>query len=300
MLEVLRRYPDVVHVETESVRVLPEALGELTRREVDLLVVNGGDGTLQYVLTELLDATDLPALRFVAPLRGGRTNMTACDLGADPRPATRSGRAARRRSRSGRLDERLVARPVLRIASTRRSGVQYGMFFGAGMISARRRAGAPHLPARPAGRVRRRPGHRGAADARSSPVRATASSRPTRRRSTWTAASCADAEFYLLIASTLSHLFLRMNPFWGERTGRRAPDRGREPRAAQLRWRAPGILRGRPRALVTPENGYESANAQRAQIGMGCGFTIDGEIFAPEPDEVVELCADRRLAFVRA
>jgi len=33
---------------------------------------------------------------------------------------------------------------------------------------------------------------------------------------------------------------------------------------------------------------------------MGCGFTIDGEIFAPEPDEQVELFADRRLAFVRA
>ena len=55
VLEVLRSYPDVVHVETESVRALPEALGELTRREVDLLVVNGGDGTDSAQVDAVLD-----------------------------------------------------------------------------------------------------------------------------------------------------------------------------------------------------------------------------------------------------
>jgi hypothetical protein len=297
VLEVLRRYPDVVHVETESVRVLPEALGELTRREVDLLVVNGGDGTLQYVLTELLDSPDLPSLRFVAPLRGGRTNMTAGDLGADPRPG-RGLVGLLDAIAQGRLDERLLARPVLRVESTRRSGVQYGMFFGAGMIS--RAVALVHRTFPPgqqgvfgAGLVT------GALIAKLFTRPSDGILTPDKAAITLDGRLLGDAEFYLLIASTLSHLFLRMNPYWGTGPGgvrfTAVSSRARRTFAA-----APGILRGRPRAWVTPENGYESANAQRARIAMGCGFTIDGELFAPEPDEVVNLCADRRLTFVRA
>lgn len=297
VLEVLRGYPDVVHVETESVRALPEALGELTRREVDLLVVNGGDGTLQYVLTELLDGPELPSLRFVAPLRGGRTNMTASDLGAHPHPG-RGLAGLLDAIAQGELDARLVPRPVLRVESTRRSEVQYGMFFGAGMIQ--RAVSLVHRIFPPgqqgvfgAGlvtgalllKVLTRP-----SDGILSPDKAAIAIDGT---------PIGDGEFYLLIASTLSRLFLRMNPFWGQGPGgvrlTAIATRATRPVVA-----APGIFRGRPRDFVTSENGYHGANAQRVQIGMGCGFTIDGEIFAPEPDEVVRLGADRRITFVRA
>jgi diacylglycerol kinase (ATP) len=297
VLEVLRRYPDVVHVETESVRMLPEALGELTRREVDLLVVNGGDGTFQYVLTELLGSADLPSIRFVAPLRGGRTNMTATDLGAAPRPERGLVGLLETVAR-GHLEERLVARPVLRVASTRRSGVQFGMFFGAGMIQ--RAVSLVHrsFP----------PGQQGVFGAGivTGALITKAFTRPSDGILTPDKAAVAadgktlrHSEFYLLIASTLTHLFLRMNPFWGDGPGE-VRLTGVASRARRTVTAAPGILRGRPRAFVTPENGYESANAHRVQIGMGCGFTIDGEIFPPEPDEVIDLSADRRIAFVRA
>ena len=61
---------------------LPEALGEFARNRIDLLVVNGGDGTLQHALTEILGGDDFEQIPMIAPLRGGRTNMTALDLGA--------------------------------------------------------------------------------------------------------------------------------------------------------------------------------------------------------------------------
>jgi hypothetical protein len=297
VLEVLRRYPDVVHVETESVRVLPEALGDLTRREVDLLVVNGGDGTLQYVLSELLDSADLPALRFVAPLRGGRTNMTSSDLGADPHPGR--GLAGLLQSiAEGSLDRRLVPRPVLRVESSRRSSVQHGMFFGAGMIqravSLVHRAfppgqqgvfGAGLVTAALIAKVFTRP-----SDGILMPDKAaiTVDDRPL-----------SDSEFYLLIASSLEHLFLRMNPFWGTGPGgvRTTAIASRATRSLRA---AAGILRGKPKPFVNPENGFESVNAHCVQIRMGCGFTIDGEIFPAEPDEVVRLTADRRITFVRA
>ena len=83
MLDFLRSHPDVLHVETDDVGVMPEALADLARQEVDLLVVNGGDGTLQYMLTEILGGGAFgDRVPMIAPLRAGRTNMTALDLGA--------------------------------------------------------------------------------------------------------------------------------------------------------------------------------------------------------------------------
>jgi len=81
ILRLLENYPEVVHIETTSVRSVPEALASLARQNVELLVVNGGDGTLQYTLTQMLTTDDFPSIPMVAPLRGGRTNMTAMDLG---------------------------------------------------------------------------------------------------------------------------------------------------------------------------------------------------------------------------
>ncbi len=60
------------------------------------------------------------------------------------------------------------------------------------------------------------------------------------------------------------------------------------------------ILRGRPLPFLTPANGYMSKNVDRAEMRFDCGFTVDGEIFAPQSDEVLTLTADRRVTFVRA
>ena len=54
VLALLREHPEVVHEETESAAKLPAAVARLARRDLDVLVVNGGDGTLQHALTELL------------------------------------------------------------------------------------------------------------------------------------------------------------------------------------------------------------------------------------------------------
>ena len=87
MLGFLRSHPDVLHVETEHAGLMPEALADLAAKEVDLLVVNGGDGTLQYVLTEILGGGVFgDRVPLIAPLRAGRTNMSAMDLGAASDP----------------------------------------------------------------------------------------------------------------------------------------------------------------------------------------------------------------------
>ncbi len=51
---------------------------------------------------------------------------------------------------------------------------------------------------------------------------------------------------------------------------------------------------------MTPENGYTSRNAGHAALRMGCGFTVDGEIFDQQSDDVVRLSAGRPVSFIRA
>ena len=53
MLSFLRDCPEIPHVETETGDHVQEALVTLAQQDVDILAVNGGDGTLQRVLLNL-------------------------------------------------------------------------------------------------------------------------------------------------------------------------------------------------------------------------------------------------------
>ena len=71
ILALLRFYPHVAHVETEAVGALPEALADLARQDVELLVINGGDGTLQHALDEILGGDsfeEIPKIAVTSPI----------------------------------------------------------------------------------------------------------------------------------------------------------------------------------------------------------------------------------------
>ena len=304
MLALLEQKPGVVHVETDTARVLPEVLAELLRHELDILVVNGGDGTLQYTITELLGNPDIPRIPWVAPLRGGRTNMTALDLEAHRDPLT-GLRDMIDAADAGRIRDLCVDRPVLRVASSRRGPAEYGMFFGVGMIhraiSLVHRTfppgrsqgvfGATLVTGALAGKLLFRPTDGILAPDKLQVSVDGAPGAPT---------DAFGGEFYVGIASTLTRLFAGLRPFWGEGPG--------EVRFTSISSQVQhfaraigGIMRGRPRReLVTRENGYTSHNAPRVELRLDSGFTVDGEIFEPVPDEVVTLTADRRITFLRA
>jgi hypothetical protein len=224
--------------------------------------------------------------------------MTSTDLGAD-RDAARGLAGLLEAARCGSLERLAVARPVLRVRSPRRGADQYGMFFGAGLIY--RAIGVVH---------RAFPPGRGqgvfAAGLLTAALVAKVLFRPA--SGILTPDKCqvrvdgrdlADAELYLLISSTLERLFLRLNPFWGGGAG----DVRLTAIASRAQWMAlaaPGVLSGRPPRWLAPGLGYASARLSRAELRIGCGFTIDGELFAPEPEEEIEICADHRITFLRA
>ena len=250
VLRLLRDYPQVHHVETQQAGAVPDALADLGRRDVDLLVVNGGDGTLQHALTEILQNQPFRRIPMIAPLRGGRTNMTALDLGATRNPVKGLKRVLDSAA-AGTIAERVTDRPVLRVASATRRDVQYGMFFGAGMI---RRAIALTHRLFPGGRSQ---GVFGAGLVTGTLVAKTAFQpsegvlSPDKAQILLDGELVRQGEFNLVISTSLRRLFLRINPFWG-----------REPRpvrftctsASAKRWGAAalGILRGRPRPFLAP------------------------------------------------
>jgi len=294
--------PHVCHVETDGADAVPDALAELARREVEVLVVHGGDGTLQHALTEILSSPVFPKPPLIAPLRGGRTNMTALDLGAHRDPV-KGLDAILRAVREGRLGERVVHRPVLRVDYDAGTATRYGMFFGVGMIHR-----AIELTHRlfPPGRSQ---GSLGSMAVTLSLVAKAAMSRPTDGVLAPDKAQIRldgdhmvpRGEFYLLIATSLRRLFCRINPFWGTeaRPVRFTALATDCVKSRHIPISAARVLAGRPPVSLEPEGAFTSRNVDSAEMRLSAGFTIDGEVFPPEPDQVVTLSADERVGFVR-
>ena len=83
------RHEDIFHYEVEHVDQIGAALRSIARVKPKVLVVNGGDGTVQAALTELFHGGQFgESPPPVAVLPNGKTNLIAHDLGADGDPIT--------------------------------------------------------------------------------------------------------------------------------------------------------------------------------------------------------------------
>lgn len=298
ILDLLRCFPEVHHVETDCAGALPEAIDELASREIDLLVVNGGDGTVQHALTEILVEQPFERIPLVAPLPGGRTNVTALDLGAHRSPVKGLARLLRAAG-DGTLERHLVRRPVLRVDFDAGRRTEYGMFFGAGMIHRAIRLVHDMFPR---GRSQ---GAFGAGIVTLGLVTKAAFRRkdsvlePDKIQVLLDGEPLRDDEFHLAMSTTLERLFWRIQPFWGAGPGG-VRFTSISSNARGFGRAAPGILAGRPPAHATSANGYTSRNVERAELRLGCGFTIDGEIYPQQRDDAVKVTPDWRIRFVRA
>jgi diacylglycerol kinase family enzyme len=296
VLRFLDRHPEVLHVETPDDVSVPPALRELARAGVEILVLNGGDGTIQHALTHLLGNPANAWRPWIAPIRGGRTNMTAMDLGArrDPVRGLAELIAA---DRAGRLAERVRVRPVLRVEIA--EGVHYGMFLGLGVLH--RAVDLVHHVF-PEGKARGVFGAgivTGVLLARSAAGGMRGLLAPDKMRVALDGEELEPRELLLAMTTTLERLFLRMRPFWGREP---APLRVTLVDGGALRFgaAAPGILRGRPPAHARPENGYRSRNVHELAVQLDAGIILDGELYDPIPDRMVRVGAVEGVRFLRA
>ncbi len=300
LLTLLRDHPEVAHVETSCADAVPEAIAALAEAEVEVLAVHGGDGTLQRTLTELLVERPfgerLPAL---VPLRGGRTNMTALDIGAGRDPVQGLAQIFRAAAR-GELARRVVRRRVVCVEHAPQRERIYGMFFGAGVI---------HRGIELAHRVFLRGHSQGVLGgtlvtagllARAALWRdAGGILAPDKIHVLLDGEPLEPPELTLAMATTLDRLFARMRPFWGQGPGglRFTALAAGVPRLAR---NSLGIVRGRPGPLAREADGYTSRNLRSLRMRMDCGFTVDGELVAPQPDRLLAVSATEPLTFIRA
>lgn len=120
--------PDIFHYEVEHVSQIGDALRSIARVRPKILVINGGDGTVQAALTELYHGDhfgDNPPP--VAVLPNGKTNLIALDLGAQGDPLEALKRVVEL-SKSD-LSSHIVARELIAL-SDGRSRPTLGMFLG--------------------------------------------------------------------------------------------------------------------------------------------------------------------------
>ena len=80
-------HPALFHYEVEKVSQIGEAMATIARIKPSILVINGGDGTVQATLTEMTHGGHFPGgAPPVAVLPSGKTNLIALDLGASGDP----------------------------------------------------------------------------------------------------------------------------------------------------------------------------------------------------------------------
>jgi len=311
VLEHLRRHPQVVHVETDSSHGAPGAIRELAEAGVSVLVVNGGDGTLQRTLTEVLCASspfrksgDARELPLIAPLRTGRTSMSAYDIGS-PRDGRTAIDRLVSRVRTNKIHDHVVRRAALRMTLDPDGVDCYGTFFGVGVIyrgtllthrifPKGKAQGAFGSAVVTAGLIARaltgRP-----------PVDPVSGEHPLKLDPMTVSLDdelLETGEYQLLLATTLHRLFAGIRPFWGKGPG-----------GIRFTLLRPGCLRHPPeiarvlRGQVPKRSGepgapYESRNVESVDITLDCGISLDGEMFDPQAGRRAVLRADHRIRFL--
>ncbi len=273
----LAENPQILHHEAITPLEVEQALVEFAGRSVDLLIVNGGDGTVQAVLTVLYSRQVFDRPPILALLRAGTTSMLARDVGIDAGPLAALIRI-RDWARQGKVcPEMLDVRPILKLDRGGNQRPLCGMFFGAGAIP--QGIDLFHQRVNPRGvRGELMPGlilmrllwavFRG--NEKVLP--------PTEMQLNLHGAASQQYRCLFTLVSTLERLFLGLRPFWGNEE---APLHltTLETRPRQLLRSLPAVLRGRRTRRNTPQNGYISHNVRQVDCVFKGRFTLDGELF---------------------
>ena len=269
----------VLQREVQTPSDVDSTLADFARQEINVLVVNGGDGTVQAVLTSIFHQKPFEKVPLLAVLRSaGTTSMIAGDIGLK---GIRH-RALQRlfnwsRTQNGKAA--ILQRPVLRVQVPGKTKPVYTMFLGAAGIYQ-----ATHFYHRKIHTIGLRgevgPGVTLARFAMAIILRdrKILSPVPITTRVDHNPPEARD--FLLVFVTTLERLFLGLRPFWGtESKPLHYTAIGSNPyRFVRL---LPFLLKGRQLPNIMPANGYISHNANRIQLSLDSGFTLDGQLYEP-------------------
>jgi diacylglycerol kinase (ATP) len=295
--QVLAGAPDIAHVATDASGELDDVLADFAGRGVDLLLINGGDGTVQTVLTRLLEQRPFETTPYLAILPRGTANTTAADVGLRGKAAAAIIRLLAA-SRNGAIADHVVERPILRIENLEGGVAQRGMMFGAGAIP-----DAIELCYREV-YARGLKGDFGIGVALAAILlggilgrRSNGVLRPHDIGVTLDDGRENRTERLLVLATTLHRLILGSRPFWNYDAQPIRYTSIAYPPEHLLRS-ALKVLYGWRRHVLRPQV-YDSQGARRIALRLDAPITVDGETFHPLPNQPVVITAADHARFVR-
>lgn len=279
-------------VEPDDVSAMTDALREAHAAGVDVIVVDGGDGTIREVLSRIPEIWGAPLPR-IAIVPRGNTNLIAREVGA-----LRSHRAAAevlRRVESGApLTE--LKRSLLRVDYPQGDHAPVrGSIAGWGIYAEGTRVAHQEIKARGTAQVAL------AIFAMSTRVLVNGEGGALRQgvpaALTIDGTALPEGNRFVGLATTLQGtLAARMNPFWGEGAG---PIRWMDvlAPAERVAQAMPYLLRGKP-ARWMERAGYASGRARRIELYLDTPLVIDGELYPPPAGGRLLLSAAEEVTFI--
>jgi hypothetical protein len=273
-------HPEVFQREVQTPTDVTETLADFARQEVNLLVVNGGDGTVQAALTAIFHKNFFETMPVLAVLRSaGTTSMIAGDIGLrGPRESALQRLFSWARTGDGRAA--IMQRPVLRVQVPAKTEPVYGMFFGAAAIYQATHFCLQKIYAKG---VRGELGA-GVALARfllAVVLRDRKVVSPVPITTRLDQKSAQQQKYLLVFITTLQRLFLGLRPYWGSEP-KPLHYTAVDSRPRYFLRALPSLMRGRQGRYVRPDNGYTSHNIDEVQLTLKSGFNLDGELYTPD------------------
>lgn len=300
---LLASQPEARHVTLGSVAEIPEILNDFARREIDVIAIAGGDGTVQSVLTSLFSERSYKELPRLAVIPRGMTNMIAGDVGLRRRGLGGLNHLLETLS-EGSLDSVTVRRRILRLENARGLPPQYGMFLGGAgiyraIVACRAKVHPYKIQADAAAAVTLAGllggwlfrGGRGSTAENDrvfsgDHIEVAFDNNPPEQLTS-----------LVVLATTLERLVMGSRPFWdgGEGPLRFTSIAYPPKRLLRYAWR---ILYGKEDRQLPPDS-YLSRRANRIALTMQCPFTLDGELLAPAAGKAVIITAADEMQFLR-
>jgi diacylglycerol kinase (ATP) len=289
------RCTNIHHVITNSPADISPALNELAAHNIEVLAINGGDGTVAAILGELLELKPFHKPPTIALLPGGTANMNAGDIGVRGSLEKAVARFCEW-CEGERTTEGVVAkRTMMRVTTEEMPLPRYGMFLGAGAIIHGTEYAHKEIHSRGLrddfslilGTVRT--------------VWGVLRDDPAFNRHVDIKLTLDDGEpdrydTLILAVSTLHRLAFGMRPFWSGGAGdvRLTLMEQGCTRFARTFF---SIVCGRPSRNAVPAQGYRSHNANKITIEMCGKINLDGELL--EVAGAVNISASSPLRFLQ-
>lgn len=276
-VKVIAGFPLIEHIITDDESSLINTLNVCKQHACEILIVNGGDGTLLHILTYLKQAENVNFNPQLVLLQAGTTSMAYGDVGCKGELSSVMTKIVNHAKGTSQYLN-YTPRNVLRMTLPENSQSVCGMFFGAGAIY----NGILYCR-----QTLHTKGVRGELGPSLAMIRYIFDWLTTNKMTTSTRATIQldqldtlEGEFTIVAATTLKRLLMGVYPFWCK------PVSGSYVSLTLIKRNAPHaikafmkILLGKAPRVEEKENYYRSTCPARVVMSIQDGFTLDGELF---------------------